>query len=147
MDIGDVSKKSGISISALRYYEEVGLIVSTDRKGLRRQYSSNVLETLALIALAKQSGFELKELSQLFKNQRGVLSIDKLELKKKSVEIENRIKQLSAAHKGLIHASECRAPSHLECPKFLRLLAIATKKQIKKRKEPKNRRTKPNQNA
>ena len=57
MDIGDVSKRSGISASALRYYEEIGLIHSDDRKGLRRQYSNSVLDVLALITLAKEAEF------------------------------------------------------------------------------------------
>jgi DNA-binding transcriptional MerR regulator len=127
MDIGVVSKRSGFSTSTLRYYEEVGLIKSTDRKGLRRQYSPSVLETLALITLAKQAGFKLEELSQLFKNTAGVIAINKVALRKKSDQIGAKIKQLEAARKGLVHASECRAPRHLECPKFLRLLAIATK--------------------
>lgn len=134
MDIGEVSKKSGISASALRYYEEIGLIASNDRKGLRRQYSAKVLDTLALITLAKQAGFQLDELSQLFKNQAGVFVINRVQLKRKSIEIENKIKQLEAARSGLIHASECRAPSHMECPKFLRLLSVATKQQIRRRK-------------
>jgi DNA-binding transcriptional MerR regulator len=135
MDIGEVSKRSGISASALRYYEEIGLITSTDRKGLRRQYSTTVVETLALITLAKQAGFQLDELTQLFKYQNGVVAINRAELKEKSLEIGRRIKQLEAARKGLIHASQCRAPSHLECPKFLRLLTLATRKQIKKKKK------------
>jgi DNA-binding transcriptional MerR regulator len=137
MDIGEVSKKSGISTSALRYYEEMGLIKPNDRKGLRRQYPEKVLETLALITLAKQAGFQLDELPGLFKNRGGVFSIDRVELKKKSLEIEHRIKQLEAARSGLIHASECKAPSHLECPKFQTLLELATRKQIKKKQRKK----------
>jgi DNA-binding transcriptional MerR regulator len=132
MDIGEVSKKSGISTSALRYYEEIGLIASTSRKGLRRQYPSKVLEILALITLSKQAGFNLEELSLLFRNRGGALSIDRVELKNKSIEIGLKIKRLESARDGLLHASQCRAPSHLECPKFLRLMSIATKKQIKK---------------
>jgi DNA-binding transcriptional MerR regulator len=135
MDIGEVSKKSGLSPSALRYYEEIGLIKSTDRKGLRRQYPSSVLERLALITLAKEADFRLDELSLLFKQQGAGLAIDRAELKRKSKEIGDKIKKLEAAKNGLIHASECRAPSHLECPKFLRLLAVATKKQIRSRKK------------
>jgi DNA-binding transcriptional MerR regulator len=133
MDIGEVSKKSGLSPSALRYYEEIGLIKSNDRKGLRRQYPASVLERLALVTLAKEADFRLDELSLLFKQQGPSLAIDRAELKRKSKEIGDKIKKLEAAKNGLIHASECRAPSHLECPKFLRLLAVATKKQIKKR--------------
>jgi DNA-binding transcriptional MerR regulator len=134
MDIGEVSKKSGISTSALRYYEEIGLIKSNDRKGLRRQYSERVLETLALITLAKQAGFQLEDLSRLFKKQGERVAIDRDQLKEKSLEVSRRIKQLEASRDGLIHASQCKAPSHLECPKFLRLMALATKKQIRKKR-------------
>jgi DNA-binding transcriptional MerR regulator len=131
MDIGEVAKKSGISPSALRYYEEIGLIASNDRKGLRRQYSAKVLETLALITLAKQAGFQLEDLARLFHTRAERVTIDRGELKKKAAHIELRIKQLEAARLGLLHASECKAPSHLECPKFLRLLDLATQRQVK----------------
>jgi len=134
MDIGEVAKKSGISTSALRYYEEIGLIRSNDRKGLRRQYSEQVLETLALITLAKQAGFQLEDLFHLFKKQGDRFAIDRDQLKEKSLEVSRRIKQLEASRDGLIHASQCKASSHLECPKFLRLMTLATKKQIRKKK-------------
>lgn len=130
MDIGEVSKKSGISTSTLRFYEEKGLIASIGRNGLRRQYHSNVLEKLALIALAKQAGFKLDELNELFKNQKKIL-LDKVQLKKKANEIDKKIKQMEAVRDGLIHAGNCKAPSHLECPTFQRLLSLATKKQLK----------------
>lgn len=133
MDIGDVSKKSGISTSTLRFYEEKGLIASTDRKGLRRQYHSSILEKLALITLAKQAGFKLEELSELFKNQKKI-QLDKIQLKKKANEIDRKIKQMEAVRDGLIHAGECKAPSHLECPTFQRLLSLATKKQLRSKK-------------
>lgn len=128
MDIGEVSKKSGLTTSTLRYYEEIGLISSNGRNGLRRQYHSGVLEKLALITLAKQAGFSLNELNKLFKNQNNIL-IDKAQLKKKASDIDKKIKQMEAVRDGLLHACNCRAPSHLECPTFKRYLRIATKKQ------------------
>lgn len=130
MDIGEVSKKSGISTSTLRYYEEKGLISSIGRKGLRRQYHSNILEKLALITLAKQADFKLDELNDLFKSQKKIL-LDKIQLRKKASEIDKKIRQMQAVRDGLLHASNCKAPSHLECPTFKRLLTIATKKQLK----------------
>lgn len=132
MDIGEVSKKSGLSTSALRYYEEIGLLSSNGRNGLRRQYHSDVLEKLALITLAKQAGFSLEELNTLFKSQKKVL-LDKSQLKKKALEIDKKIKRMEAVRDGLLHACNCKAPSHLECPTFKRLLFIATKNQIKQR--------------
>lgn len=127
MDIGEVAKRSGIAASALRYYEKIGLISPNGRNGLRRQYPFSVLEKLALITLAKEAGFALDELSTLFKKGERI-SLNRDQLKKKASEIDRKIKKLEAVRDGLIHASNCKAPSHLECPTFNRLLVAATKK-------------------
>ena len=39
LDIGEVSARTGLPASALRYYEEIGLISSVSRHGLRRQFA------------------------------------------------------------------------------------------------------------
>lgn len=70
------------------------------------------------------------ELRKLFKVKKKIL-IDKEQLKIKASEIDTKIKKLEAVRDGLIHACNCKAPSHLECPTFQRLLSIATKKQLK----------------
>ncbi len=49
LDIGVLSKESGIPASTLRYYEEIGLIQSVGRHGLRRQFDQPVVTKLALI--------------------------------------------------------------------------------------------------
>lgn len=56
MDISEVSKQTGIPSSALRYYEQKGLITSVREKGERRRYAATVLEQLALIALGQAAG-------------------------------------------------------------------------------------------
>lgn len=53
MDIAEVVKASGLSASTLRYYEQQGLITSSSRKGLRRQFSKKVVEQLAFISLVR----------------------------------------------------------------------------------------------
>ena len=53
MDIAEVAKRAGVPASTLRFYEERGLISSVGRQGLRRLFSANVLERLALIALER----------------------------------------------------------------------------------------------
>ncbi len=130
MDIGEVAKRTGIAPSTLRYYEEIKLITSIGRHGLRRQYAPSVLEKLALITLAKQAGFSLEELQALFKSGQRVV-LDRDQLRRKAGEIDGKIRRLEAVRDGLIHASHCKAPSHLECPKFKRLLATATHRRLK----------------
>lgn len=70
VDIGALSKTSGVPTSTLRYYEEVGLIQSIARSGLRRQYSEDTLVQLALIALGKAAGFSLEEIGGMFDKER-----------------------------------------------------------------------------
>ncbi len=132
MDIGDVASHSGLPASTLRYYEERGLIQSTGRHGLRRLFDANVLERLALIALGRNAGFSLGEIVAMFTTD-GRPQIDRDQLFAKAGELDKNIKQLVAMRDGLRHAAKCRAPSHLECPKFQRLLRIATDKSIKRR--------------
>ncbi|WMW80246.1 helix-turn-helix domain-containing protein [Undibacterium cyanobacteriorum] len=129
MDIGEVSRRSGFSVATLRYYEELGLIRSTERKGLRRQYPPTILNHLSLISLGKEAGFSLQEVGVFFKSNNGQMSIDRNELKKKASTITREIDRLVAIRDGLQHAAECPASSHLECPTFTRLLRLAVKKQ------------------
>ena len=53
MDIAEVARRSGVPASALRYYEEKGLIASTGRRGLRRLFDADVLEQAGLVSTEK----------------------------------------------------------------------------------------------
>jgi len=105
----------------LRYYEEVGLIASTGRRGLRRTFDAGVLERLALVALGRLAGFSLDELASMF-GPDGRPRIDRQKLTEKARVLEGRIRDLTRMRDGLRHAAACRAPSHLECPTFRRLV-------------------------
>jgi len=124
LDIGDVSRQSGVPASALRFYEEIGLITSIGRRGLRRQYDARVLERLALIALGRAAGFSLDEIATMFAAD-GRPRIDRRMLATKADALDRKIRTLTAVRDGLRHAAVCPAPSHLECPTFRRLLAAA----------------------
>ena len=130
LDIAEVASRSGLPASTLRYYEKQGLIQSIGRHGLRRQYSVDVLQRLALITLGSSSGFSLDEIKAMFTADGP--AIDRGKLVAKADELDKTIKQLTQVRDGLRHAAECPAPSHLECPTFLRILGIAVRKNRKK---------------
>lgn len=138
MDIGQVAKKSGLSVSTLRFYEEKGLIRSTGRNGLRRLFDSRILEQLEFIALGRTAGFSLEEIGAMFSSQ-GRFQIDRKLLLTKAEELDQNIRRLTAIRDGLEHAAHCKAPSHMECPKFQQLLRIAGKKQAKERAKSKSK--------
>lgn len=125
MDISEVAKSTGLPASTLRHYEEKGLIQSYGRSGLRRQFHADVIQKLALISLGRSAGFSLDEIADMFTPQGP--EINRALLLTKADELDRKIKELTSMRDGLRHAAVCSAPSHFECPKFLRLLKIAGK--------------------
>jgi len=121
LDIGEVARRAGIPASTLRFYEEKGLIQSTGRRGLRRLFDPDVIERLALIAMGQNAGFSLDEIARMFAPD-GRPRIDRRMLAEKADELDETIRRLGAMRDGLRHAAACKAPSHLECPTFRRIL-------------------------
>jgi DNA-binding transcriptional MerR regulator len=121
LDISEVAARSGVPASALRHYEEKGLISSIGRRGLRRLFDPGALERLALIAAGRAAGFSLDEMAAMF----GAGGIDRQMLAAKADEIDATIRKLRAMRDGLRHAAACPAPSHMECPKFRRIVSAA----------------------
>ncbi|HEX7863726.1 MAG TPA: helix-turn-helix domain-containing protein [Variovorax sp.] len=142
LDIAEVAQRSGVPASTLRYYDEKGLIASTGRQGLRRLFDANVLERLALIALGRAAGFSLDEIARMF-GPNGQPRIDRLMLNAKADELDRTIRNLSAMRDGLRHAAVCRAPSHMECPTFRRILGAAASGAIGGRKKKEKKTPKP----
>jgi len=60
--IGEVSARSGMAASALRYYEDQGLISSERTAGGARRYPRSVLRRLAVIRAARNVGLSLPEI-------------------------------------------------------------------------------------
>jgi DNA-binding transcriptional MerR regulator len=125
LDIAEVARRAGLPPSTLRFYEEKGLIASIGRRGLRRLFSHQVLERLALIALGRAAGFSLDEIGGMFAPD-GQPRIDRKMLAAKAEDLDLTIRKLSALRNGLRHAAACPARSHLECPKFQRYLRAAS---------------------
>ena len=124
MDITEVARRSGVPASTLRFYEEKGLITSIGRRGLRRVFDSGVLERLALIAVGRAAGFSLDEIVLMFAPD-GRPRIDRQLLTAKAEQLDRTIRQLTDMRDSLRHAAACRAPSHMECPTFRRILRAA----------------------
>lgn len=134
-DIAEVARQSGVPASTLRYYEERGLVASVGRAGLRRLFKDDILQRLALIALGRAAGLSLDDIARMFSPE-GTPDIDRELLARKADELDARIRQLTAMREGLRHAAACKAPSHMACPTFQRLLAAAQAGVIGAREKP-----------
>ena len=62
LTIGDVAGRSGMAASALRYYEQEGLIGSSRTPGGARRYPRSVLRRLAIIRAGRNVGLSLPEI-------------------------------------------------------------------------------------
>jgi DNA-binding transcriptional MerR regulator len=134
LDIAQVARRAGVTAATLRFYEEKGLIAAIGRHGLRRVFNENVLERLALIALGRSAGLSLDEIARMFAPN-GRPKIDRQLLTNKADELDRTIRKMTAMRDGLRHAAACPAPSHMECPKFRRLLDLATSAAVSKRRK------------
>ena len=121
MNIGEVSRRSGLPASTLRYYEETGLICSTGRRGLTRVFRADVLQRLSLIALGQSAAFSLDEIAAML-DADGQPAIDHQRLTDKADELDRTIERLSTVRDELRRAAACPAPRHIECSKFQKIL-------------------------
>ncbi|WP_244439002.1 redox-sensitive transcriptional activator SoxR [Paraburkholderia dilworthii] len=60
--IGELAKRSGVATSAIRFYEEQGLICSTRTEGGQRQYRRDTLRRVGFIRAAQAVGLNLSEI-------------------------------------------------------------------------------------
>lgn len=63
LSVGEVAHRSGLSVAAVRYYEQRGLLNSTRTAGNQRRYPRHVLRRLAFVAAAQRVGLTLDEIA------------------------------------------------------------------------------------
>lgn len=64
LSVGEVSKRSGVAVSALHFYESKGLIKSTRNAGNHRRYKRSVLRKISVIKAAQRAGISLNDIVQ-----------------------------------------------------------------------------------
>jgi DNA-binding transcriptional MerR regulator len=110
--IGELSREFGVTLRALRFYENKGLI-SPQRDGLSRLYSEGDRNRLALILKGKKLGFTLGEIRQMIAAEEGETDANALSmsrekcleqiemLKRQKAEIEEGLNELSRIYASL----------------------------------------------
>lgn len=66
LSVGDIAQRAGVAVSALRFYEQKGLIHSDRSAGNQRRYARSVLRRIAIIRVAQRSGVTLDEIATAF---------------------------------------------------------------------------------
>jgi len=119
LTISEVSKRTGIASSALRYYEERGLIESERTGSGHRRYSRGTLRRIAFIIFARRIGLSLDEITdELAKLPTNRIPKEKdwSELSGKWVNrIEKQMAELEKLRTGLLDCIGCGCLSFDKC--------------------------------
>ena len=122
LTIGEVARRAGVRASAIRYYEEAGLLEEPERVGGKRRYDEVALRRLALIGGAKRAGFTLGEIRTLlhgFPAGTGAAQRWQALASEKLVEVDEAIAQLRQTRGLLEEALRCECASLDECARLL----------------------------
>ncbi len=121
MNIGDISKATGISAKMIRYYEDLGLIRHPTRTlSGYRVYTENDLQTLRFVRRARDLGFTVKQIDDLLTlwRDRSRASADVKEIALGHVAaLKRKMQELKEMSDTLLHlASHCHGDGRPECP-------------------------------
>jgi MerR family redox-sensitive transcriptional activator SoxR len=120
LTVGQLSKRSGVAISALHFYEAKGLITSYRNSGNQRRYHRDVLRRVSLIKVAQGLGISLSEiktcLEQLPKTKKASNSDWKTASKQWGEHLNRRITQLTKLRNQLNSCIGCGCLSLNQCP-------------------------------
>ena len=113
LPIGEVAKNSGISVSAVRYYEEIGVISSAARVGGKRRFDQATIGRVSFIRRAQEAGFSLEEIGTILDDETGIWRVlvdDKL------IELIERRDRLDTMISMLAEIRECGCGAVAACP-------------------------------
>jgi len=121
LTISEVARQVGLHASAIRYYEQIGLLPRVQRVNGQRRYDATTLYRLAIIQWARQLGFTLDEIRQLFFGFRNVTRASERWhrlSRKKVAELDHLMDQIKTVRKLLKKMMQnCRCETLDQCGK------------------------------
>ncbi|MCC7635120.1 redox-sensitive transcriptional activator SoxR [Stenotrophomonas rhizophila] len=119
LSVGEVSRRSGVAVSALHFYERKGLIRSLRTAGNQRRFARDVLRRLAVIRVAQRVGMPLEAVASAFAALPENKTPTKAEWARMSAlwrsELDQRIQQLLLLRDQLTDCIGCGCLSLKRC--------------------------------
>lgn len=115
LTIGEVARQAGVAATALRYYEQIGLVPEPARLGGQRRYDDSILARLEVIALCKAAGFSLEEIQLLFADDAPGRPASRALAESKLAEIDAQMDSLARARAVIEWGMRCTCPSIDAC--------------------------------
>ena len=119
LTISQVARQVGLRPSAIRYYEQMGILLPPPRRGGQRRYGPETLYRLAVVQRARRTGFTLDEIRRLFFGFRKVTPVSERWRKlssEKLAEMEIMIEQIRGMQRLLVDMmAKCHCETLDQC--------------------------------
>jgi len=118
MTIGELARRTGVTASALRYYDELGLVRPVRRVSGHRRYAVEAIAAVGVVRFLQEVGFTLAETKRITASRKRSPAIWRALAVRKSEELRQRIAREEAARQAIEHSLVCPKDDLLACPNF-----------------------------
>jgi DNA-binding transcriptional MerR regulator len=118
LTIGELARRAGVTASALRYYEELGLLPPPARISGQRRYPESAARLVAAILLYSDAGFTLAEQKALMAACDGTPRDRRRLMERKLAELDEQIARAQAVRDAIRHGLRCPHEDITRCPNF-----------------------------
>jgi len=118
LTIGELARRTGVTTSALRYYDGLGLVRPARRVSGHRRYAVDAVAAVGVVRFLQEVGFTLAETKRLLASRKRSPDTWRALSLRKSEELRHRIERDEAARQAIEHSLVCPKDDLLDCPNF-----------------------------
>jgi DNA-binding transcriptional MerR regulator len=123
LTIGELAKRTGVATSALRYWEEVGLMPAPVRISGQRRYPPSAVERVGVILLLRDVGASLRETNALLASHADTADGWRALARRKLADLDEQIAKAQTAREAITHALACPHEDIASCATFAGIVA------------------------
>jgi DNA-binding transcriptional MerR regulator len=124
LSIGELSERTGVPTTALRYYDELGLVRPSARAAGRRRYAASAVGDVGVVLFFREIGFSLAEIGRLLAGER---QSRRDMIDHKLAELAEQQHRIEVARTALEHGRKCPASDPMKCSRFWSIIEDRTR--------------------
>jgi len=123
LPIGALARRTGVATSALRYWEELGLMPAPVRISGQRRYPESAVGLVGVILLLRDVGFSLRESKAFLASRTQAVEGWRRLAQRKLAHLDEQIVKAETARKAITHALHCPHDDITTCRNFANVVA------------------------
>jgi DNA-binding transcriptional MerR regulator len=123
LTIGALARRTGVATSALRYWEELGLMPAPVRVSGQRRYPESAVGLVGVILLLRDVGFSLRESKAFLASRTQAVEGWRRLAQRKLAHLDEQIVKAETARRAITHALHCPHDDITTCRNFANVIA------------------------